>query len=269
MRSFRMILILALLSLSALGQNSPGLNDELIAAARKSNVEAVKSLLAKGADPNAKTQYGATPIFFACDRGNAEIVKLLLDAGADPNVQDTFYKSNPLSWAIQRDHAEVVKVLVEKNPKSKEMAMGMAASEGQVKVAKALLDLGGFNPESLTTYLTNAERNKHTEVVELLKKAGAKPKPKVEYKVDAEALKMYEGVYKNEQIEFTFKIKDGQLSGGPSGQDLKLVPVEKHTFELEEFAGITLLFAVEGDKVVSLTVKRTDGQTVLKKVEVK
>ncbi|MCI0523739.1 MAG: ankyrin repeat domain-containing protein [Acidobacteria bacterium] len=58
-------------------------NDELIVAARKSNVQAVKELLAKGADPNAKTQYGATPLFFACDRGSLEIVQMLVNRGAD------------------------------------------------------------------------------------------------------------------------------------------------------------------------------------------
>ena len=84
-----------------LGICAQNLNEELITAARKSNVEAVKTLLAKGADVNAKTEYGATPLFFACDRGNAEVVKLLLDAGADPNVHDTFYKATPTIWAAR------------------------------------------------------------------------------------------------------------------------------------------------------------------------
>ena len=79
------------------------LNDDLLAAARKSDVEAVKGLLAKGADPNAKSPYGATPLFFACDRGNLEIVKILIERGADVNVKDTFYNSTAVTWAVSKN----------------------------------------------------------------------------------------------------------------------------------------------------------------------
>jgi Ankyrin repeats (3 copies) len=249
--------------------SAQNLNEELLAATRKSDVAAVKALLAKGADVNAKTEYGATPLFFACDRGNVEVVKILLEHGADVNVRDKFYKATPVSWAVQRDHADVVKLLVEKAPQSKESVMNMAVNQGQVKVANALLGLGGFKPESLTAYLAIAETRKHAEIIEALKKAGAKPKPKVDYKVDAETLKMYEGVYKNERLELTFKIKDGKLVGGPAGQELTLIPVDKHIFEPEGAPGVTGVFNVEGDKVVSMTIKEPGGEAVLKKVEAK
>jgi hypothetical protein len=265
----RSILSLLLLQLIPLGIQAQNLNDELIVAARKSNVEAVKTLLAKGADVNAKTEYGATPLFFACDRGHAEIVKILLEHGADANIRDKFYNSTPILWAVQRDHAAVVKLLVEKNPQSKEMVMNMAVNQGQVKVARALLEVGGFKPESLSAYLAIAEKNRQTEIVEMLKNAGAKPKPKVDYKVDPETLKLYEGIYKNDQLEFTFKVKDGKLAGGPAGQERVLIPVDKHTFEVDGAPGVTAAFNVESEKVVGLTVKQAGGQTLLKKVEAK
>jgi Ankyrin repeats (3 copies) len=247
------------------GLKAQNLNEDLIVAARKSDLAAVKSLLAKGADVNTKTEYGATPLFYACDRGNAEIVKILIEHGADVNITDKFYKATPIIWAVQRDHADVVKLLVEKAPQSKEMAMNIAVNQGQVKVARALLEMGGFKPESLTTYLTIAETRKHTEIIEALKTAGAKPKPKTDYKVDAETLKTYEGVYKNERFEFFFKTKDGKLVGGLFGQELSLIPVEKHTFEPDGAPGVIVIFNLEGDKVVSLTVKQSGSQTVLKK----
>ena len=67
------------------------LNEELLIAARKSDALAVKALLAKGADVNAKTSYGVTALSFAADRGSLEIVKSLLEHGADVNATDTFY----------------------------------------------------------------------------------------------------------------------------------------------------------------------------------
>jgi ankyrin repeat protein len=265
----RRILFLFVLQLIPLSIQAQNLNDELIVAARKSNVEAVKTLLGKGADVNTKTEYGATPLFFACDRGNVEIVKILLEHGADANIRDKFYNSTPILWAVMRDHAEVVRLLVEKNPQSKEIVMNMAVNQGQVKVVRALLESGGFKPESLSIYLAIAEKFGKTEIVELLKNAGAKPRPKVDYKVDPETLKIYEGVYKNEQLEFTFKVKDGKLAGGPAGQEYNLIPVDKHTFEIDGAPGVTGVFNVESEKVVGLTIKQAGGQTLLKKVEVK
>jgi ankyrin repeat protein len=263
------ILILLLFQLIHLGVYAQNLNEELIVATRKSNVEAVKSLLAKGADVNAKTEYGATPLFFACDRGNVEVVKLLLDAGADVNITDRFYKSPPVFWAVMKDHGEIARLLIEKGARTKESVIFSAVAQGKKKVVKSLLELGGFTPENLSAYLAAAEKNGNQEIAELLRSAGAKPKPKVEYKIDAEALKLYEGVFKTEVVEITVKIKEGKLVGNQSGQEFTLIPVDKHTFEIDAVAGLTLVFKLEADKVTGLTVKNPGGQTEMKKVEAK
>ncbi|MFN0083854.1 MAG: ankyrin repeat domain-containing protein [Blastocatellia bacterium] len=242
------------------------LNEELLAAARKGNAEAIKSLLAKGADVNAKSPYGATPLFFACDRGNAEVVKLLLDAGADVNIRDTFYKSTPLTWAIQRDHEDVVKLLVEKSPELKESATAQSVMQGQAKTAAGLLALGGFKPESLAMWLSIAEKNGATEIVESLKKAGARPRVKTEFKIDPEQLKRYEGAFKNEQFELVVKVKGDNLIGSANGFDLTLNPTAEHTFEPKEQV-MTLIFRLEAEKVAALVIKTPGGETLLKKVE--
>ncbi len=261
------VIVLLLLPLCTLAQTANStLNDELITAARKSNVEAVKALLAKGADVNAKTEYGATPLFFACDRGNVEIVKLLLAAGADIDVRDTFYKATPVNWALQRDQAEIVKLLVEKKPASKEPTTAMAVSMGQTKTVEALLTLGDFKPESLAMWLAMAEKNDNKEIAEALKKAGAKPKPKVDFKVAPEQLPRYEGTFKNEQVELVVKIKDGKLIGSANGFDLVLTPVSEHTFE-PEGQPMTVTFQFEGDKVTGISLKGPGGTTILKKAE--
>ena len=258
-----------LLAASAWAQtDKQALNEQLIVAARKSNAAAVKELLAKGADVNAKTEYGATPLFYACDRGNAEVVKLLLDAGADVNAQDTFYKSTPIIWAVQRDHAEVVKLLIEKAPQSKESTTGMAIAQGSTKSAKALLELGGFKPESLSAWLATAEKRGNAEIVEALKKAGAQPKPKSDYKVEPEQLKLYEGTFKNEQLEISFKVKDGKLTGTANGSELKMTPVAEHSFEPEGLSS-TVTFKLENGKVTGLTLKGPGGELNLKKAESK
>lgn len=261
------LLALLLTPLCVLAQTANStLNEELITAARKSNVEAVKTLLSKGADVNAKTEYGATPLFFACDRGNAEIVKLLLAAGADIDVKDTFYKSTPISWAVQRDQAEVVKLLVEKKPASKESTTAMAVNMGQVKTVEALLALGDFKPESLSLWLTISEKNGNQEVAEALKKVGAKPKPKVDFKVEEATLKMYEGVYKNERAEFKFAVKEGKLIlSTADGFESILIPTAQHAFEVDKIVGATLTFTADGGNITGLTWKNGGGELIMKK----
>ena len=269
-RSLFLAVLFTLFAPAAFGPGVFGqsLNDDLLAAARKSDATAIKALLAKGADVNTKSPYGATPLFFACDRGSVEVVKILLDAGADVNVQDTFYKTTAISWAIQHDHAEVVKLLIAKAPQSKESATAEAVMEGRVKSANALLALGGFKPEALTQWLTMAEKNGATEIADALKKAGAQPKPKTEIKLTPELLQRYAGTYKNDQVELSFKVKDGKLIGSSNGYDFVMNPQAEHTFE-PEGQPTTVIFKLEGDKVVALVAKGGGGELTLKKTEAK
>lgn len=55
----------------------------LHAAVAARNVESVKLLLDRGADPNARQQIGYTPLMGAAGSGIDELVSLLLDRGAD------------------------------------------------------------------------------------------------------------------------------------------------------------------------------------------
>ena len=69
------------------GVYAADLNEELFAAARKGDIEAVKVVLQKGVDVNAKTRYGATALHYACDRGHLEVVRFLIERGADVNAR--------------------------------------------------------------------------------------------------------------------------------------------------------------------------------------
>jgi uncharacterized protein len=114
-------------------------------AVRQNDLAAVNALLARGADVNAPTRYGVTPLGLAALNSNTEIVRKLLDAGANANAAtsggDTALmtaarvgsvdavtlllssgarvdaKTSPrgqtaLIWAVTENHADVVKLLV-------------------------------------------------------------------------------------------------------------------------------------------------------------
>ena len=66
------------------------------------NVEAVRWLLAHGAEANAKRVFwdcNATALHVTAEHGLVELARLLLDAGADPAIRDDKYEATVLGWA--------------------------------------------------------------------------------------------------------------------------------------------------------------------------
>ena len=246
--------------------------EDFFAAARKGDIEALKALMAKGVDVNSKTNYGATALFYACDRGNTAVVQFLIEKGADVNTRDTFYNTTPIIWAAQRGFAEVVKLLLDHGANGSKDQFLMMGVEGHYnELVKLMLDRGGILPETLSLALKEAEDNKWADTADLLKKAGAKPAPKADFKVDEATLKTYEGVYKNEQVgELTFVVKDGKFTGRLGGQDwFTTAAIDKNTFNIVEAAGATIKFNSEGEKVVGLTLKQVGNTFEFKRVEQK
>ena len=275
MKSRRIIaaLLVLLFPVLALAQD---LKEGFLNAVRKGDVEAVKSYLAKGVDVNAKlNNYGGTALAFACDRGHTEVVKLLIEKGADVNARDTFYQATPITWAAQRGHTEIVKTLLDKGATgSKDQLLMMGLYGHHTEMMKMLLERGGIIPETLTRALAEAEKEEWADVVDLLKKAGAKPAPKPEAKVDKSddaTLKNYEGVYKNDQVgELTFAIKDGKFMGILTGQDwFTTKAIDKDTFTVVEVDGVNIKFNSEGGKVTGLTLKQSGYTFEFKRVEQK
>ena len=265
----KQIALLALLLLSARIAFAEDPAEELLAAARKGDVAAVRAFLDKGVDVNSKNRYGATALSYACDRGNLDLVTLLIERGADVNATDTFYKATPITWATMNGHADVVKVLLAKGAKGVDTVLMQAVGSKDAAMVKVALDKGGIPQATLSSALASATRQKETEIIEMLKKAGAQP-ALTNYKVDVETLKSYEGTYKAEDFEMKFTIREGSLTGSAAGRDdFTLVAVDKTTFSIAEFEGVTLAFRVEGGKVTGVTFKRGDRTTILQKVEQK
>ena len=95
------------------------INDDLYSAVNSNNVQAVKDLLANGANPNARCKNWAgkrdfTPLYAAAEEGNAEIVLLLLDKGGDVNAKCPMGMT-PLMTAAEHGKKDVIPLLLGKN----------------------------------------------------------------------------------------------------------------------------------------------------------
>lgn len=75
----------------------------LVLSALRGRAEAVRRLLAAGADPNARCpdlySHG-TPLHHAVSSGSLEAVQVLVDAGAKLDTPDTAFQGTPLGWAL-------------------------------------------------------------------------------------------------------------------------------------------------------------------------
>ena len=150
-------LLLLLAATTTTAQQTADKADALSEAARKGDVAAVRKLLDEGVDVNTKFRYNRTALSFAADRGHVDVVKLLLERGADVNVKDTFYSATALTWAI---------------------GPAMERKPAHTEVVALLLRHGGIAPDDLSAALDQAARQKLTDVVAMLERAGAKRKEK-------------------------------------------------------------------------------------------
>ena len=259
----RALLALAFVSICATGLATQDVNGDLIEAVRQNDSTRVEALIAKGANVNASWRYGETPLFFACDRGFTQVVKVLLEHGAEVNIKDTFYGMTPVMRAAYKDHVDVVKMLLARGASADSVLMS-GAEYGKLDLVKAALDSGKVKKESLSWALSTAYREKHPEVAELLKAAGATPLPPANYVIDAETLSRYAGRYQGGRgfsgREFSFEVRDGKLVGDFGGQPLTFAAVSKTRFRGVEFEGLEVDFKVEDGKVSGLTLVR-EGDT--------
>jgi hypothetical protein len=257
--------LLAALPLQTTAPSKQELNDQLFEAVRKGDAAAVTVALDKGADVNAKFRYGTTALFKAAERGHTEVAKILLDRGADVKVKDTFYGATAMTWALDNKHFQVVKLLLEKGGGEVDEVLIQGTRENNAELVKIALDKGGATPATLTAALALASADeKSTAVADMLKKAGAQPP----LQVDAAILQSYAGKYRGEpgpEISITFK--DGKLFAAVGRDTVALMALDQTTFRPVAFAGITLVFNREAEKVTSITFKQGNNTSQLKRIE--
>lgn len=228
-------------------------SEQLFAAARKGDTAEVKKLLEDGVDVNSKTEYGATALSYACDKGHLEVVKILLDNKADMNLADTFYGATPMTWAMMRDQNAIVKELISYGFKNPETMLVSFARSNAVEVVKVILE----KSKPSATQLTAAwKATKNNDIIELLKKAGAK-EPVIE--AEKKSLDEFTGTFKHatlgevtlENVKGTLIVKSG------SQQILTLVQEKDEKFKAE--GSNTIVEFRRKDKTIDSFVVKLEG----------
>lgn len=171
----------------------------LLSATASGRIEVVRVLLAAGADPEVTNTAlaGRTPLMWSLGNGNTAMAQVLLDGGADVDAR-TSYGATPLHFAVWHDRPEQ-RVLVQRllqagadpdagqipsyrlpaNPSLRSAegtVLGNVAGGGSVEMVRILLE-GGATVDARQpgwrTPLMMAAAGGHVEVVRMLLAAGA------------------------------------------------------------------------------------------------
>jgi ankyrin repeat protein len=239
-------------------------------AVRKGDVAGVEKALAAGIAVDTPFRYNRTALSFAADRGQVEIVRMLLAKGANPEATDSYYNQTPLGWASQPaqtrrpEHAEVVKLLLGKGAKGAGRAFANAVGASDGRMVQVILEAGALPPAVLNESLAAAKKDNKAEIVAALEKAGA-TMPVIATLTPAQ-LARYPGTYNDGRTDAVLTLKDGALVavvGG--GQPVSLSPRSETSFVLETVPGVTLTFTIEGEQATSLTVVNQAGVSAVYK----
>ena len=129
--------------------NSDGITP-LWKATLENDTISMKILLKNGANPNAPTKGGTTPIFISAENGNIELGKILYEFGADVNYNKNEYSLTPLRHAARNGYIDVVRFLLSKGAEinatavDKATALSASCSKGHFDVAKLLIENGAI-----------------------------------------------------------------------------------------------------------------------------
>lgn len=167
--------------------------EQFWSAARRGELEKVKSLIESGVDVDAKTNYGATALSFAADRGQKEVVEYLLSKGANPNVKDTFYNATPMTWATMHDRYDIMRALVLGGADDVDSATAKAIAKEDKELIQHVAENGKASRRGLMAAINTAKASDLGEIQQLLQKSLDKFYPKIE--VPVEIMDSYAGTY--------------------------------------------------------------------------
>jgi ankyrin repeat protein len=166
---------------------------DIQSAALLKNVDAVRSYLEQGGNPNAKIKGRMTLLQMAVMSGELEMVRLLLDKGVKIIPRKSF---NLLVTALQRGHIEIFRLLVERGANVNSgffvgkifgfSLLNIAITSGKIELVRLLIENGAKINQ--TSWLINSRTPLHSaaqfgyiDIAELLLNNGANVNAKTRF----------------------------------------------------------------------------------------
>ncbi|HQP04983.1 MAG TPA: ankyrin repeat domain-containing protein, partial [Bacteroidales bacterium] len=159
-------------------------------ASKEGSFEIAQLLIEKGANVNARNEYGETPLHFASKEGSFEIAQLLIERGANVNAKAK-YSHTPLHYASE-GYLDIAKLLIEKgadvNAKISDdlryyagyTPLHFASKEGSFEIAQLLIEKGA-DVNAKNEFGETPLHLASTDMAELLIEKGANVNARNEY----------------------------------------------------------------------------------------
>ena len=242
-------------------------NEALFEAARAGDIPRIEAALAQGAGINATSRYNVTPLIFAASNGRLEAVKLLVARGANVNAQDSFYRSSAAAMALGNGHVDVAVFLLQNGWESGAdyVALFGVQSDNAALVKTALASK--VTHQGLQAALGAAERMKRAALIPILKAAlDALPASSAApaFAVDPATLVRYAGTYRADVGEMTMTVsaQEGSLSAQMQGQPaFRLTPSAAGVFRVPE-VNATLTFNERAGLVESMLLEQGPAKII-------
>ena len=161
------------------------LDIDLLAAVYNGNLKAVIDTLNQGADVDAKSSKGHTPLMIACVKGHAQIVKHLIQMNANAKLKDPSTGASALMYASSAGNAQIVADLLAKTygttgsdindiDNDQRTSLHHAASAGNKDIIELLAQKGAkldaIDKSRNTPIILAAMKNHHQAVRKLVEK---------------------------------------------------------------------------------------------------
>jgi hypothetical protein len=193
-------------------QGAPATPEALLEAVRRGDLAGVRAALDAGVPVDTPFRYERTALSFAADRGNLDIVRLLLERGADPNKKDSFYGATAMTWASEKGSLAMVRLLVEHGAPADASLLETAVEKADPEFVAFALEKAKLTADDLAVALAAAQQAKSDAIATQLTKAGARPPVPADFAIDGAALAAYAGAYRDERgNELRFEVREGKL----------------------------------------------------------
>ena len=144
--------------------------ESLINAAKNGDHKNIATLIAAGANLEAKDNQDRTALMRAAEKGYSDIARILLDAGANVSTKDQFGWT-ALFMAAEKNHVEVVKILIARGAASDKNFNSVFVSsvfKGNTKMVEALAGEGASISCSTIDEASSVVSYRNTEMVNII-----------------------------------------------------------------------------------------------------
>ena len=260
----RILGAIVLCSAVAVGQTSQiSPNESLLEAARAGDTAGMVAALNRGASVDAKGRYDLTPLYVAATSGRLDAVKLLVARGANVNAEDSFYHARAAEMAMTNGHTAVTIFLLQSGAKGDGLLLSAVQSNDEAMVKAALAS--DLTREGLQSASALAGRLQRTPLSAMIKTAlDARPEPAASaFAVNPATLPRYAGNYRDATSGFSLNVtvQNATLSAQAPGQPaFTLTPTAESVFRVAE-VNATLTFNGSQASAESITLSQA-GQTL-------